>query len=258
MGYGVLNDLLHRDYILTCASLTQSIRTSRMMQRMPRNSFVHLAVPFPRAPPTCTCLPCHFRRRKHISLRSLVMCSMDCPRLLVGTERRGRRSRVRCVGILRLSILSRSHRTASTSCQHHSTRPSGCGMLRLGTFCDRLSRDMSIASTLLHSHQMASASCRHQITRLSDCGMLRRGPFCDRLSRGMSIASTLLRSRQTASTSCRHRLTKPSGCGMLMQKYVFHTSSVDFEIDRCMVRYLLEYFPLASAEIIQKRVTELA
>ena len=42
-----------------------------------------------------------------------------------------------------------------------------------------------------------------------------------------------------------------------MQRYVFQTFFVDFEIDGYMVRYIPEYSPLASANITQQCVTKL-
>ena len=92
------------------------------MQRMPKNLFRHLAVQFLPAPPTCTCLPYHFHRRKHICLTSLLACSIDCRRLLLGTQRCGQRFRVRYVGILGLFLQSRFHETASGSSRHQVTR----------------------------------------------------------------------------------------------------------------------------------------
>ena len=78
--------LSHRNYMLTCTSLTQSTRTSQMTRRMPKSLFAHLVLQLLQAPPTYTCLPYHFRPETHISLRSLQTCSMDCQRLFLGTD----------------------------------------------------------------------------------------------------------------------------------------------------------------------------
>ena len=98
-----MNDLLHRIYILTwtTGSPMQSIRTSPTRQRMPKDSFVRLVAQFLQAPLTCTCLRYHFRRRKHI-LPSLQTSFMDCRKLSLDTEQRGRRFRVRYMGTLGL------------------------------------------------------------------------------------------------------------------------------------------------------------
>jgi len=111
------------------------------------------------------------------------------------------------------------HQMASRSCWYHGMRPSGCGMLRQGTCCNLLSRDITIGyehwvmsvAFLRDSKRIVSAS-HDKTIQLWDAEM---GTCCNHLSRDMRIWLIVLPSHQTASALCRHHVTWLSECGML-------------------------------------------
>ena len=89
-----------RVYSNSYYSLTRNTGTSAMRRQMLSGLFAHLVVQFLQAPLTYTYLHCHFHRKKHISPPSLQRCSMVYRQLFLGAERRGQRSRARCMDIL--------------------------------------------------------------------------------------------------------------------------------------------------------------
>src|SRR5436853_198691 len=79
------------------------------------------------------------------------------------------------------------HQMASTLCQGLMTKPSNCGMMKQGRYCNHLLWDMRVLSCLLHFHQMASKLYQGPMTRPSGCGLPKQERCCNHLLRDMGI-----------------------------------------------------------------------